>query len=39
MKAKIACVACDCPQGLKGKRIIHNYKVSGLDYVTLAGIQ
>jgi len=39
MKTKMECIECDYSKPLKGARIIHKYKESGLDYITLAGIE
>jgi putative zinc finger/helix-turn-helix YgiT family protein len=38
MKEKMECAECEYPHELKGKRIVHKYKESGLEYITLAGI-
>ena len=39
MKGKMECFECDNPHDFKGRKIIHKYKESGLDYVTLFGIE
>ncbi len=39
MTGKMECFECDNPQSFKGKRVVHKYKESGLDYITLVGIE
>jgi putative zinc finger/helix-turn-helix YgiT family protein len=39
MKNKMECFECENPIPFKGRMIVHKYKESGLDYVTLLGVE
>jgi len=39
MKTKMECYECENPSAFSGHKIIHKYKESGLDYITLVGIE
>ena len=39
MKGKMECFECENPNEFKGHRIVHKYKESGLDYITLSGVE
>jgi putative zinc finger/helix-turn-helix YgiT family protein len=39
MKGKMECFECENPRPFKGRRIVHKYKESGLEYITLSGVE
>ena len=39
MKDKMECFECENKSPFKGRRVVHKYKESGLDFITLIGIE
>lgn len=39
MKGKMECYECEYPDKFKGHRIVHKFKESGLDFITLIGVE
>jgi putative zinc finger/helix-turn-helix YgiT family protein len=39
VKDKMECFECENPHPFKGRRIVHKYKESGLEHITLSGIE